>query len=123
MTMPRLKLLIAIALTALVCMCASNMEKTFPSKISTAVFRCNEGWCLHVSMVLPNPCYIVNYTGMSVGGKEVNVYFTCVKKSGVCAQVLTNYSKTIPLGNLTGNYTINVFVNGVKKASFAVNFT
>ncbi len=118
--------LLVLALSAVLCGCTSKHNGAYPAKMNAVVIKCENNsseWCLYVTMTLPSTCYRVKYDGMSVKGNEINVYFTCSKADGVCTQVLTKYSKSVKLGNLKGDYSVRIYVNGEVRTSFSVNFS
>ncbi len=120
-------LLIVIALSG----CVENKKPKVPKKETNLssepnilVLETDGGWKVNILMVLPTPCHKFEYVGKQLRGHEYYLDFSYEEPEKPCAQVITNYNRTIDLGKLEkGDYTIILRVNGevVKKANFKVS--
>jgi hypothetical protein len=88
------------------------------------VLETQDGWEVNILMTLPTPCHRVEYVGKQQRGNELYLDFSYEEPQNACAQVITNYNRTIDLGKVKrGDYTIILRFNGdvVKKVNFRVS--
>lgn len=98
-------------------------EVKLSSEPKIFVFESDSHWKANILMALPTPCHKLEYIGKQVRGNEYYLDFTYKEPENPCAQVITNYNRTIDLGELKkGEYTLILRFNGqvVKKATFKV---
>ena len=98
-------------------------EVKLSSEPKIFVIESDSHWKANILMALPTPCHKLEYVGKQVRGSEYYLDFTYKEPKNPCAQVITNYNRTIDLGELKkGEYTLILRFNGqvVKKATFKV---
>ncbi len=98
-------------------------EINLSSEPSILVLETDGSWKVNVLMVLPTPCHKFEYVGKQLRGNEYYLDFSYREPEKPCAQVITNYNRTIDLGRLEkGDYVIILRVNGevVKEVNFKV---
>ncbi|RLI81719.1 hypothetical protein DRP07_06815 [Archaeoglobales archaeon] len=99
-------------------------EVNLSFKPSILVLETDSGWKVNILATLPTPCHKFEYVGKQLRGSEYYLDFSYEEPRKPCAQVITNYNRTIDLGKLEkGDYTVILRVNGeiVKKANFKVS--